>query len=259
MMYFLQDPKESDALEVEIAELKSELKNNPMHDKYVVVNSSYFNDHKEVGIPVGSIEFVQKYLNEVHGINHMNPIEIPQCLRLPHLLLRDYKIVPYDQIPRIGEYFIKDVSRLKGWTYQGNMSGLFSKELNKEDIDKSHLFQVSELLDIVSEYRVIVEDTRIYGIQFYNGDPLIMPNEKEIRKIQEMVLRYSVGDKTRPLAYTMDVAIVIDANDGHRNLALIEVHPFVSVGTYGCRGSFLPRMYKQGVRWYIELNTPIEK
>lgn len=267
MIYFLQDYSESDALEIEIVELISELKQNNCGHNYQIVNSSHFVNYddsvhsrnwiRQNAIPVGSIEFVQAFLREFHAISHMNPIEIPECLRLPHILLRDYKIVPYDQIPRDGEYFVKDVSRLKNWTYLGSMRGLFSPEFSQDDINPNHLFQVSDTLPILSEYRVIVIEDRIYGIQFYDGDPTIMPTPKEINKIKEMVTRYSIV-KNRAMAYTMDVAVVRYDNKDGRDLALIEVHPFVAVGTYGCRGKFLPRAYKDGLRWYIEHNSPME-
>ena len=70
----------------------------------------------------------------------MCPIEIPVCLRLPHLLLRDYKVVPYEEIPREGNYFVKDVSQLKNWTYLGEMSAMFSPGFEKDnDFNKDHL------------------------------------------------------------------------------------------------------------------------
>ena len=267
MLYFLQDPAESDALEIEIVELISELKQNNCGHNYQIVNSSHFVNYddsaisrnwiRKNAIPVGSIEFVQAFLRKFHGISNMNPIEVPECLRLPHILLRNYKILPYDKIPREGEYFVKDVSKLKNWTYLGSMRGLFSPAFSQEDIDKTHLFQVSTPLNILAEYRVIAMGAQIYGIQFYDGDPTIVPTPREINKIKEMVTRYSVV-KDRAMAYTMDVAVVRYNNEDGRDLALIEVHPFVAVGTYGCRGKFLPRAYDAGLRWYIDHNTQIE-
>ena len=284
MMFFLQDPKESNTMEVEILELKSELdrnlaeKDHPFKHRYQVVDSNFFKGGfdntpnpynpnskisfkewmRDCAIPVGSLEFVGEYLKQFHGISHMNPIEVPECLRLPHILLRNYKIVSYDNIPRDGNYFVKDVSEIKGFTYQGNMNALFSEDFGQDEFDKTHLYQVSELLDIVSEYRVIVMGSQIYGIQFYDGDPTVMPTPKEINKIKEMVVRYSVA-KGHALAYTMDVAVVKSCDKEGRDLALLEMHPYCAVGNYGCSGAFLPMMYKAGLRWYIDYNTPMKE
>jgi hypothetical protein len=265
--FFLQDISESDALDIEIAELKSELNQSRSHT-YQVVTSSYFANYndavhsrdwiKKYGVPVGSIEFVQTFLREFHCIQQMNPIEIPKCLRLPHILLRDYKIVAYENLPREGKWFIKDVSRLKSWTYQGDVSNLFQSNSFPEQIDSTNLFQVSKLLPIISEYRVIVIENKIFGIQFYNGDPTIMPTPKEIKRIKEMVVRWSAINDC-PGAYTLDVAVVRTENEDGRDLALIEAHASVSTGNYGCRGAFLPRMYELGFKWYVEHNTPIEE
>jgi hypothetical protein len=273
MMYFLQDVNESDALEVEIVELKSELNQvNRSDNKYQVVNSTYFTNYndtifsrdwiKNCAIPVGSLEFVQAYLSEFHGIDNMNPIEIPQCLRLPHILLRNYDIVQYENLPQTGNYFIKDVSKLKSFAYSGSMNNLLTGNEDRhsqlyQSLAREHLFQVSDILPILSEYRVIVIKDKIYGIQFYDGSPTIMPTPKEIIKIQEMVTRYSL-DKTRPGAYAMDVAIVKTDSEEGRDLALVELCPTVSCGLYGCRGAFLPMMYRLGLEWYIQHNNKIE-
>lgn len=260
MLYLLQDIKESDAMRIEIEELKSELDELNNNHKYKIVTSDYFinyNDSyertwiRDNAIPVGSLEFVQAYLREFHGINHMNPIEIPKCLRLPHLLLRKYKIIDFEDIPECGFFFVKDVSRLKGWAYSGDVARL----LHDRTHDKG-LVQLSSQLNILSEYRICVLNNKIVGIQFYDGDPTILPNEHEINRIKEMTLRWSMQADC-PKAYTLDVAVVKTDNEQGRGVALIECHPFVSVGTYGCRGAFLPMMFKLGLQWYIDHNTQI--
>lgn len=199
-------------------------------------------------IPIGSIEFVQKYLSIAYNISTMPPIEIPEVLRKPEFLLRDYNIVPYDKIPSNGRYFVKDVSKLKSFSFSGDINYLLSNEFH-EQINKNHIFQVSSLLDILAEYRVIVIDDKIEAIQFYNGEPTIMPTEKEIIKIKKMVYFY-LTDTNRPEAYTFDVAIVRNGNE--RDLALIEVHPAISIGTYGYAGQKLIDMYEKGFSWYLK-------
>jgi hypothetical protein len=260
MLFILQDNRESDALSLEIEELRCELDSNANHS-YIIANSKFFQKRHDDewlknAIPVGTIEFVKAYLKHIHKIEKMNPIEVPIELRMPKFLLRNYELMKYADIPK-GEYkFIKNASTLKQPTYIGDTSNVFKEGWL---VNLNDLYQVSDVLDILSEYRVIVLRDRIIGIQFYDGSPIIMPNEREVKKIQEMVIRYS-QNKERPLAYTMDIAItrVPDKDLNNRDLALLEVQSFASCGTYGCRGYFLPELYALGLKWYLGNNHQIE-
>lgn len=270
MLFILQDRNESDAMFVEIEELRYELDNNSTHS-YIIAKSSFFHKlHRDMNlknaIPVGTIEFVQAYLAAVHGIQTMHPIEVPKALRLPKFLLRDYQILKANDIPGNVMKFVKNASVLKQPTIICNTDNI-PEDFLKRDInvtiagttitEPGHLYQVSDVLNIQAEYRVIVMNHKIMGIQFYDGICTVMPNEKDIQKIQEMVLRYS-QIKDCPEAYGMDVAIV-KKSDGTRDLALIEIGPFVAMGSYGCRGTFLPQLYQKGIQWYLKHNTEIQE
>lgn len=200
-------------------------------------------------VPVGSIEFVQQYLKTYHNVDKMNPIEVPDILRHERFLKRKYSIIEKSELPKEGYYFTKYVSELKQFSYTGLIENL------KRDVPvlKDGLYQLSEVVEILSEYRCFVSQDDIMGIQFYNGDPTILPNEKEIELLKEMVIRYTV-DKKRPMAYTFDIAIIKD-----RGLAIIECHPHTSVGLYGLYGGFLPYCYKFGLDWYIKHNNKLNK
>lgn len=274
MLFILQDRHESDAMAVEIEELRYELDNRSDHN-YIIAKSRFFaQTHKDINlkeaIPVGTIEFVQSYLRHVHGVEHMNPIEIPKALRREKFLLRAYEILSPENVPENELKFIKDATELKQPIYIGRTDKIPDDFFNRGIYcempggglieEPGHLYQVSDVLDIMAEYRVIVMDNKIIGIQFYDGDPTIMPNEREITKIREMVLRYSQVDNC-PKAYGLDVAVVrVDNPDlSDRDLALIEIGPFVAMSNYGCRGYFLPQLYKKGLQWYLTHNDKIEE
>lgn len=236
---------------------------NAMKDTYnvaVKTTPNYFNSLTDVEImdkklkdqllhcaPVGSIDFVQSYLSVIHGITKMNPIEIPDGLRIEKMLMREYHIVPWEGIPTEGYWFVKDVSGLKYGSYCGNVK-------RNPFTNKEHIYQVSSVLDIISEYRVFVSENKIVGIQYYDGDVCIMPTENEIRKIKEAVARYSAA-KDCPDAYSMDWAIIKTTQD--RDIALLEIHPFAALGLYGLEGPILPKMYRDGLQWYIKYNTKL--
>lgn len=268
MNFLLELPDHPQEVSIEVHSLKEAIANSPKA-KYKMAISGYFDnlgpwfdlpqslrDELYETIPVGSLDFVQSYLSKVCAIDRMSPIEVPERLRIPKMLRRAYSIVRYQDLPKNGHWFVKDVSALKKGSYIGCISALHNNQSNFK-LHEDHLYQVSSVLNILAEYRVFVHHDRIVGIQFYDGDVLIMPTPTEIKKIQEAVVRYSVSHDC-PDAYTMDWAIInTECKKEARDIAILEVHPFVSVGTYGLEGPMLVDMYKNGLQWYIKHNTPL--
>lgn len=66
-------------------------------------------------VPVGTLEFVARYLEKVHGVRHMNPIEVPECLRLDNILKREYSIIGRKDIPESG-YYKKESEKAHGFS-----------------------------------------------------------------------------------------------------------------------------------------------
>lgn len=270
MLFILQKENDWD-FDLEVSVLRDIVKRDRYLHEYLNEDNTFFDEgmlypkkmNVKDAVVVGTIEFVSKYLKNVHEISHMAPIEIPKVLRKPEYLCREYSIITADDIPKKGNWFIKDASRLKQFSYCGDMSwfyydGIFD-EPGKMDtrlhLDKTHKFALSEVVNILSEYRVIVSDDKIEAIQHYDGYCTIMPTPDEIDKLKRMILNYQL-DSDRPKTYAMDVA-VIKKND-KRDLALIEVCPFASLGTYGYISDKLPYMYADGLRWYKEKNKEVE-
>lgn len=212
----------------------------------------YFNQ----SIPIGGISFVQTFLSRFFKIGRMSAIEVPLPLRLDKFLNRTYAIVDKNDLPQKGCWFVKYASKLKEFSFQGNIEYLIKLSTENYCL-KNGLYVLSEIKEIFSEYRVFVINNEIKGIQYYNGDPTIMPSPNEILKIQEMVIRYQ-ADAAYPKAYSLDVAIIRTNLQKGRDVMVIECHPFVSLGLYGFSGSFLPLAYKSGFDWYVQHNTPLK-
>jgi hypothetical protein len=228
MLFILQKVKETDPMYMD----QMVLKNLIMHshhsyqemwisdfydfEQYLMDKGSYPNEYQRA-MPLGSIEFVNLYLNVFYN-TRMNPIEIPEVLRNNEFLKREYKIVSYDDIPDTGKYFIKDVSVLKGPVHIGNRNNF--NELDEKY--KNDMYQVSEIIDIKSEYRVYFVDGKIYTIANYNGDPTIFPDIGLIQKANYIYSR----NKNYPGSYTMDVAIT------DKGTCIIECHVLFSCGLY---------------------------
>lgn len=245
-------------------EYKGEYCDTPIEFLRSAKNDEYTADDT----PVGDLRFVGLFLNKFCGVAKMNPIEIPVELQNYAVTKRNYSIVKGSEIPKSGRYFIKDVSNLKNFSYQGDVCYLIPCEVTGNESGKDllvdstlrilddNLYQVSELVNFVSEYRCFIKGNKILGIHHYTGNPLIMLNEHMISELVSWVERYSFS-KFAPKSYSMDVG-VIDRN-GDKQLALIEIHPVTSVGLYGFYSSSLPKMYKDGIDWYININRGVNE
>lgn len=213
-------------------------------------------DIKKTDVPLGSIQFVGEYLRQVHGVDKMNPVEVPECLRKQRFLNRTYKIIGYRSIVgeaskiNNGDIFLKDVSTLKRFSASCNIDTLI-KDGTLNILDKDANYLISEKVDILSEYRVYVFEGEILNISNYNGSVLLYPDTS---KILEMVIEMG-KDKTCPISYTMDVMI-----DSKGETSIIEVHPLAAVGLYSTL--FPTRFlygYHDGIEYYTNVNKKVER
>lgn len=230
-------------------------KNNYIHS-YLEKSLQDISDFNEKGfIPIGTIEFVTKYLSNAYGIERENPIEVPKYLQTEEFLKRYYKIVTWDKVPRYGKFFLKDVSELKkfGQVITAEYFGLDEvfgyKPMSMFDstlsLSKEHLYQVSSVLCIKSEYRVYVIDHRVVNICNYNGDPMMLPDTDLINKVVGKVML----NERHLNSYTIDVAV------GDFGTALLEIHNFSSVGLYSTLwGMGLLYAYVDGMEYLLEDN-----
>lgn len=199
-------------------------------------------------VPVGSIGFVQSVLGR-----QLYPIEVPVCLRKPEFLNRVYCIVGYQDLPVSGNWFIKDATELKafqpfvmqGCDIKANLESLhtsFNFDECREVVDGSyrqHSYVVSEPVVFRSEWRVLVCDGDVVACLCYMGDTLAFPDAKMVRAMVGIL----AGESGFPAAYTLDVGV------SARGCHLLEMHNFVSCGTYGYIGADLVWMYQKGF-WY---------
>lgn len=165
-------------------------------------------------IPIGSVEFVRNYLKTYHDIE-LKPINVPEEL-LPFQYSGRY-IFNGTENDITDEKFVKsnDVIKLK----RGD-GGLFSGIYSKDDVLPKGKYQISDIIEIESEWRSFVYQNKLVGLQNYGGDFTKFPN---ISKIEKLISAYA----SAPIAYTLDVGVTGDMT------YVIECHQFVSVGFYG--------------------------
>lgn len=247
--FILEEPKEFD---IELHFLKEQLNRNKYVHSYDEIKEPHLVVVDEY--PVGQIPFVEKCL----GI-HENPIEIPKYLRTSEFLKRDYRICTWQDIPRSGVFFLKDVSQLK--KFGSVMNATFTDiddmfnytPVNEFDatviLDKEHLFQVSSLIDIKAEYRVYVFGGDIEQISYYNGDCTKLPDIQLIEKAVNLINYHEKYLRS----YTIDVAVT------NKGTCILEIHNFTSCGLYSSVwGSSLVYAYKDGVDYLRSDNHKLE-
>lgn len=170
-------------------------------------------------IPIGSVEFVSTYINNYYGITP-KPKNIP--LELIGKNWTGRTVINGTEKDIIGEKFVKSNDKIKSFT-----------EICKTAPEGN--YQISDLIDIESEWRAFIFEGKLVGLQNYSGEFDIFPN---VDKIKAMINAY----KTQPIAYTLDVAI------SNNDTVIIEVHDFFSCGLYGfSEHKILPFMFS---KWF---------
>ena len=227
--------------DVEVFNARDLIQNSRTLNSYLLMDYTELkktnNDYSD-WIPIGTLEFVRTWLKKYKGIEEMKPIEVPEILREEKYLGRSYDIVSFEDLELKGYKFIKDIDKLKQFSFTGDLGNL---DKNDESIFISKNYLISNVVDIMSEYRVFVSDMSIKAIQFYDGDCTVFPN---VSLLREMVGKYYLV-QDRPKSYTMDIAVLKNGRT-----IILEVHPVVSVGTYGYSEYALLNMYNDGIKFY---------
>lgn len=156
-------------------------------------------------IPIGSVEFVSNYLKTYFDYT-------PKPKNIPDKLLD--KLYTKRRVFNGTE---KDIHELK-FVKSNDSIKHFTEECDSAPVGN---YQISDIIDIESEWRCFVYKNKLVGLQNYSGDFCMFP---DVRLINKMIVEYS----TAPIAYTLDVGI-----NTHDGTFIIEAHDFFSCGLYG--------------------------
>ena len=175
-------------------------------------------------IPIGSVEFVTNYIEQFYGLK-VRPKNIPTDLLWTDFLGRNVTISQKSQIKSF-PCFVKSDTTIKKFTE------IIHNEQELELVPAGDFYQISEVIDIDSEWRGFVYNQKLVGLQNYSGDFTLFP---DVSQINRMIEDY----EKQPIAYTIDVAV------SNGKTVLIEVHDFFSCGLYGfANHKLLPFMFK---------------
>lgn len=171
-------------------------------------------------IPIGSVEFVSKYITYYYGIT-LKPKNIPS--ELMNKIWTGRNVINGTEKNIIYEKFVKSNDKIKSFTK-------ICKSAPKGN------YQISDIIEIESEWRAFVFEGKLVGLQNYAGKFDIFPN---INKINSMIKAY----KSQTIAFTLDIAI------SNKETVVIEIHDFFSCGLYGFSDyKILPFMFS---RWFF--------
>ena len=195
-------------------------------------------------IPIGSIEFIQKFLSYQKKDPKFTlvPLEIPISLQ-PFLHHQCWikKGKEFNKEECSGKFFVKDIDHIKSFN-----SSLLKDCWLKEYLSDECTYSISEFVTFDSEWRVFVFQDEVLGLYCYQGEPLLLPDN---RILHHMISAYA--SERHPQAYTLDVGVRIHKNTTGENFTEpIEVHPFAGVGLYGFYSKDLLDMWDAGYRWY---------
>jgi hypothetical protein len=176
------------------------------------------------------------------GIEPPNALNIPEELNKYHFLNRKVRKITFEKFKKEVEddwitfpVFIKPDGYAKQF-----VAGPVSKKENalhffKDVCDECTLI-LSDVIDIVSEYRCYIVNKELVGIKHYLGDVRVFPN---IKVIDEAISKY----ETQPVAYSLDFGIT---NKGVT--VLIEANDAWSLGNYGLNNDVYAGMLAK--RWH---------
>lgn len=186
-------------------------------------------------IPIGSIEFVEDQL----GFTMKPWFPIP--MNSKHYGRKTWILDKEDlnkYFKTHGKLFVKHIDKIKG---------MFDIKDTSEYIPDGKYF-VSEIINIISEWRVIVRkgkilDIRPYDNSFERNGNINFPNINKIKGMIQVI--ENLEDK--PNSYTIDVCVTED-----EKTLFIEAHNFVACGLYGFDDNKLLIMLEEGLAWERE-------
>ena len=114
-------------------------------------------------------------------------------------------------------------------------------------LDYEHLYQLSEIVDVLAEYRVYVLSGKVETISHFAGNPFKLP---DVDMIKEAVEIYN-QEPDCPKSYSVDIMVTPEGS------AISEIHNFMCLGLYNVNwDEKLLYAYRDGWNYVINHNTP---
>ena len=203
-----------------------------------------FQDAEEIpfskdNIAVDWIEDTYKYF-EKNGISVRKSLNIPEELKkfrkVEFMKMKDFLLDT--RVP----IFIKPDGKAKSFP-SGVVKNNSNKKLLFSDVDPEESCMISEVIDIVSEYRCYILRGEIIGIYNYLGNIFKFPDPNSICDFLDAY-------KSAPIAYSLDVAVT-SANE----TIFLECNDAWSLGNYGLDAQKYSKMLEARWKEIMEKNN----
>lgn len=184
-------------------------------------------------IVVAGVDETYKYLAQL-GIIPRRTMNVPEELmkyaerKIEYMTMGEF--MKDERLP----IFVKPNDRVKQFT-AGVVSEAWNKRFSFQSVAEDVGVLVSEVIDIVSEYRCYVIEGELVGIKHYLGDIRIFPDVN--------VIDGCIRDlKDAPAGYSVDVGVTAQGRT-----VLVEVQDGWSLGNYGLEDGLYCRLLMK--RW----------
>jgi hypothetical protein len=201
--------------------------------------------------PIGSVEYVHNYMLK-HNIPVPKPINVPDELFPTTFSGRSIINIDIEKYEKNNDYgnLVKFNNRVEDET--GKEIFVKSSDTVKDEsngftrillAEKDKSYQVSEEVDIVSEWRGFVFNKQLVDCRCYSGNFRMFP---DFEKVDKMICTY----QSSPIAYTLDLYV------NYVDTFCLEVHNFYSCGLYGFRNyNILCQMFSGWWKEYLRRNN----
>jgi hypothetical protein len=201
-------------------------------------------------VVIGCVEDTEQYFRAL-GVEPPKALNVPEWMR--HLTNRTYTVMKIEEFLEndMCPVFIKPVE-LKVFA-----GGVIQSDKNKalvlKDVPAGTDVVVSEVMDIVNEYRVFVLNGEVIGVKQYNQvnsfrDWFTFPSP---HYVMNCLSTMNLSGQA-PAAYSLDIAVLKDGRS-----ELIEVQDGWSIGSYGLDGTDYKRFLM--ARWAEIVNKQLVK
>lgn len=179
---------------------------------------------------VGWIEDTKEFFKNMGYVVDYN-ITLPHELHKEKYLKRDIQqIATFQALKYINLPFFIKPNNVKSFEH-----GIIKRQLELLKYKNNSDFIVSDVVDILSEYRCYIIDRKIVGCYNYLGDFYLYPN---LKLVEEMIKDF----KQAPMGYSIDVGILSNGET-----CLIECNDGWSLGNYGLDSKLYCRLLTE--RW----------
>ena len=202
---------------------------NWYYNNYQMTYQLYSDSKKIYGIPVGTIDFILKYFKDKYGYV-VEPIRIDLFEKS---LNRSVRYLLGSEVQTIDKkVFVKE------HTFKGYIDILHPTSEDNSGLIHNKLYQVSNVVNFDSEFRIFVHNKRIVGVKHYSGDHWDIVDRTIVEDMLAEILSH-----TTLTTFSFDVA------KNKNTHFLIEVHEFFATGLYGFSDhSILPQMFIRGIQ-----------